>query len=98
MQSGADANEITFNQPINYILSNSDIQQKTLSFQAKTDAKIATSLDVENFKKGILGKTDEDAQVYAKNFPAIEKMDITFWPFFVNRIPMLERRIEIKTD
>ena len=51
----------------------------------------------KNFKKGILGKTADDAQTYAKNFPAIQKMDIAFWPFFVNRIPIREGRIEITT-
>jgi len=97
VQSGLSENGISFDKPISYILADSNIEQKTLTFQAKTDAKIGTGLDVENFKKGILGKTAEDAQAYAKNFPAIQKMDITFWPFFVNRIPMREGRIEITT-
>jgi len=98
VQSGVKESEIAFDQPINYILSDSNIQQKTLSFQAKTDTKIGNDLDTENFKKGILGKTTDDAQAYAKSFPAIQKMDITFWPFFVNRIPMREGRVEIKVN
>jgi len=98
VQAGAKESEIAFDQPISYILADSNIQQKTLSFQAKTDAKVSSGLDVENFKKGLLGKTSDEAQIYAKNFPAIQKMDIIFWPFFVNRIPMREGRVEIKIN
>jgi hypothetical protein len=97
-QSGANEGEISFDSPITYILADSNFEQKTLNFQAKTNAKIGADLDVENFKKGILGKTAEDVQTYAKNFPAIQKIDITFWPFFVKRIPMMEGRVEIKVD
>ena len=96
VQSGVNASEISFDQPISYILADSNIQQKTLNFQAQTDAKIGAGLDVENFKKGLLGKTADDAQTYAKSFSAIQKMDITFWPFFVNRIPMREGRVVVE--
>lgn len=95
-QSGALSSEISFDQPINYILADSNILQKTLKFQAKTDAKTAAGVDLENFKKGILGKTAEDAQTYAKNFPAIQQMDVSFWPFFVNRIPTNEGRVVVE--
>jgi len=95
-KSGAKAEEIAFQKPLNYILSESNIGQKMLKFQAKTDAKLAPDLDLENFKKGILGKSAADAQIYAKNFSAIEKMSISFWPFFVNRVPAREGRVEIE--
>ena len=97
-QSGEDASQISFEKPINYILADFDIEKKTLKFQAKTDAKTAAGLDLENFKKGILGKTTEDAQTYAKNFSAIQKMNISYWPFFVTTIPMNESRVEITSN
>jgi hypothetical protein len=98
VRSGAKSSEILFNQSIDYILSSVDFQQKSIDFQAKTGANITSKLDVENFRKGILGKTAEDAQSYAKNFDAIEKIDITFWPFFVKRMPMIERKIDIQEN
>jgi hypothetical protein len=69
-----------------------------LKFQAKTDAKLAPDFDFENFKRGILGKSAEDAQTYAKNFPAIEKMDISLWPFFVSHVPAREGRVKIEVE
>jgi hypothetical protein len=96
MQTGANESEIFFDSPITYVLADSNIGQKKLNFQAKTEAKIGAGLDLENFKKGILGKTAEDVQAYAKNFPAIQKIDITFWPFFVNQIPMREGRVIVE--
>jgi hypothetical protein len=98
VQTGANESEISFDKPITYVLADSNIEQKKLNFQAKTDAKIGAGLDLENFKRGILGKSEADVQTYAKNFSAIQQVDITFWPFFVSRIPMREGRIEIKTN
>lgn len=98
-EAGENAGDILLDDPINYILSESNIQQKTLKFRAKTDAKTAAGgLDLANFKKGLLGKTVADAQTYAKSFPAIQKMDITFWPFFATRIPMNERRVVVEVE
>jgi hypothetical protein len=95
-RQGASVGVIAFNESVNYILSDFDNQQKTLKFSAKADASALSSIDIENFKKGILGKTNEEAQNYAKNFPAIQKASISFWPFFVNHIPMNERRVVVE--
>lgn len=96
-KSGAKTGEIAFEKPLNYILSDSNLQQKILKFQAKTDAKLAPDFDLENFKKGLLGKSAEEVRTYAKNFSAIEKIDISFWPFFARRVPAREGRVEIQT-
>lgn len=95
---GVDSTAISFAKPVNYILGTSDNQQKTLKFSASADADALSGLDLENFKKGILGKTTDEAQNYARNFPAIQKMDISFWPFFASRIPMNERRVMIEVN
>jgi hypothetical protein len=93
---GTSEGVISFDESVNYILSDFDNQQKTLKFSAKADANALSGLDIENFKKGILGKTDEEAQNYAKNFPAVQKTTISFWPFFVKRIPMNEKRVMVE--
>ncbi|MFH0930104.1 MAG: hypothetical protein V1814_02520 [Candidatus Moraniibacteriota bacterium] len=93
---GASEGAISFDEPVNYILSDFDNQKKTLKFSAKADANALSGIDIENFKKGILGKTDEEAQIYAKNFPAIQKTNISFWPFFVTRIPMNAGRVNVE--
>ena len=95
-RQGASEGAISFDEPVNYILSDFDNQQKTLKFSAKADANALSGIDIENFKKGILGKTNEEAQTYAKNFPAIQKTTISFWPFFANHIPMRESRVNIE--
>jgi pyruvate/2-oxoglutarate dehydrogenase complex dihydrolipoamide acyltransferase (E2) component len=95
-RQGASEGAISFDEPINYILSDFDNQQKTLKFSAKADANAISGIDIENFKKGILGKTNEEAQNYAKNFPAIQKTDISFWPFFASRIPMNGGRVDVE--
>ncbi|MDD3487143.1 MAG: hypothetical protein PHF35_02055 [Candidatus Moranbacteria bacterium] len=96
VKSGVNSSDILFNQPVDYILSEANFENKSLEFQAKTTATIGSGFDAENFRKGILGKTSSDAQNYSKNFDAIEKIDIDFWPFFVKRMPMNEKRIDIE--
>ena len=95
-RQGASVGVISFDESVHSILSDFDNQQKMLKFSAKADASALSGLDIENFKKGILGKTNEEAQNYAKNFPAIQKTDISFWPFFVNRIPMNEKKVVVE--
>jgi len=95
-RQGTSIGAISFDESVNYILSDFDKEQKTLKFSAKADANALSGIDIENFKKGILGKTDEEAQNYAKNFPAIQKTNISFWPFFVSRIPMNEKRVMVE--
>jgi hypothetical protein len=95
-RQGASVGAISFDEPVNYILSDFDNQKKILKFSAKANANALSGIDIENFKKGILGKTSEEAQDYAKSFPAIQKTDISFWPFFVNRIPMRESRVSVE--
>lgn len=92
----ASVGAISFDEPVNYILSDFDNQKKTLKFSAKADANAISGIDIENFKKGILGKTNEEVQTYSKNFPAIQKTNISFWPFFVSRIPMREGRVNVE--
>lgn len=95
-RQGANVGTISFDEPINYILSDFDNQKKTLKFSAKADANALSGIDIENFKKGVLGKTNEEAQTYVKNFPAIQKTNISFWPFFASRIPMRESRVSVE--
>jgi hypothetical protein len=96
VRQGASVGAISFEEPVNYILSDFDNQQKTLKFSAKADANAISGIDIENFKKGILGKTTEEAQNYAKNFPAIQKTNISLWPFFANRIPIRESSVSVE--
>lgn len=95
---GTGVLQADFNRNLNYILSDLDIEKGLMRFEVRTDANIAGGVDLENFKKGILGKNSQELADLVKNYPAIKDVEVAFWPFFVSRIPINEGRVEIKID
>lgn len=93
-QDAAEA--VNFTSPINYILAEENVDKGYIKFQAKTDLGVAGGIDLENFKKGVLGKTSSEVSAFATAYPAVSREETTFWPFFVNRVPMNENRVEIE--
>jgi len=95
-QQGISTEHLTFDQPISYVLNEYNPTDSSLKFDVKTDAGASSGLDVENFKKGVLGKSADDAREYAKKFPPIKELDVSIWPFFIKKIPLNEKRVEVK--
>lgn len=55
------------------------------------------SIDTNGIKGKLLGKSTEEVEEYIKNnAPEISKIKISLWPFWVKKIPVLERNIDIK--
>jgi hypothetical protein len=94
--SGASGARMSFDEKLNYILSESDIEKGFLKFEARADTDSSDEIDIANFKKGILGKNGEDLAAFIKNYPAIKSADVNFWPFFASKVPMSERRVKIE--
>ncbi|MDI6777815.1 MAG: hypothetical protein QMD77_01365 [Patescibacteria group bacterium] len=95
-KEGVKAEFINFEKPLNFLLIESAKDGNSLKFEVKTDAKTASGIDVENFKKGSLGKNSAELESFIKNYPSIQKADVNFWPFFVTRVPMNEKRVKIE--
>jgi hypothetical protein len=87
---------INFGSPINYILSEENLDNGFVKFQAKTDLGVSGGIDLENFKKGILGKNSGEVMSFAKSYSSVSRADVGFWPFFVTRVPMNEKRVQIE--
>ncbi len=79
-----------------YVLTAADPGNKYLKFQAKADLNVSSSLDVDNFKKGMLGKTAGELEAIAKNYSSIKSVEVKFWPFFVTRVPMDEKKVKVE--
>lgn len=95
-QEGGSVNRVNFENPLNYLLSELDPGKKFIKFEAKTDLNLAGGVDMENFKKGALGKNAVELESLIKSYPSIQKADINFWPFFVTRVPMNEGRVKVE--
>ncbi|MDP1845845.1 MAG: hypothetical protein Q8L09_03790 [Candidatus Moranbacteria bacterium] len=87
---------ISFKTPLNYMLSEENLEKGYVKFEVKTDLETAGDIDLENFRKGVLGKNSDEIASFAKAYPAVLKADVSFWPFFTTRAPMNEKRVEIE--
>jgi hypothetical protein len=96
VKEGGDAGGAIFNRPLDYVLAEEDIEKGFAKFEAKTDIGFLSNVDGANFKRGILGKNSDEIQSIAKSYPAIRKVDINLWPFFVSRVPLSEKRVSIE--
>ena len=93
---GINVDLISLANPVNYILVDSDNDRGFLKFDAKAEVEISSDVDLENFKKGILGKKADEVEDYAKSYSSIQKVDVNFWPFFINKVPFLESRVKVE--
>lgn len=80
---------------INYssaeILSSDEIK---LSAEAKSTAYQA--IDTGKIKSALLGKSKEEVEDYIKNnAQEVDSIKITLWPFWVQKVPILERNVTI---
>ena len=89
---------IDFRKELNYVLAESDFEKGFVKFEVKTDVSVAGGIDLDNFKRGALGKNREELENLVKNYPAVKSADLNFWPFFVSRVPMNEKRIKIEVQ
>ncbi len=94
--SGIKTAQIDFEKGVNYILSEADVGKGFLKFEAKTDFRLSEGVDLENFKKGSLGKNESELENFIKSYPSIKSVDVNFWPFFSSRVPISERRVKIE--
>lgn len=61
--------------------------------------RIMPNIDLENLKRGILGKNSDELEAYLKTYPDIEKAEVTYWPpFLSNKIPVYEKRVNVELD
>jgi hypothetical protein len=81
---------------LNYGKADVDSKAGTILIKVNGTSSVSTDIDLDNLKKGILGKTNEELETYLGTYSSIEKADVTYWPPFMNsKIPIYEKRVEI---
>lgn len=56
-------------------------------------------VDENDMRTKIIGKSREDLESYVKNnYPDINKISVTLWPFWVAKIPSIEKNVNISLD
>jgi hypothetical protein len=69
-----------------------------VDFDLRVDEEVVWQIDLGRLKQDLAGQTEVEVRKYLANQPEIEKAKVTFWPFWVKRIPLQEKKIEITID
>lgn len=94
-KSDIDSKNIT----LEYGKSTPDFTLGKIDIRAHAESSFKRSIDIDNFKKGLLGKNNEELEAYIRNYSEIEKAEISYSPqFFNNRVPIYESRVNVVLD
>jgi len=73
-----------------------DWAEEEVTFNLHIEEEVAWQIDVVSLKRDLVGQNEVEVRKYLANQPEIEKAKVTFWPFWVKRIPLQEKKIEIE--
>lgn len=91
---------------ISFKINHFDIQEKKekeeyfskIAARVTIKKKLAYRFDEERLKRDLVGKTKEEAEKIILGYPNIVGAEVSFWPFWVKKVPYLEKKIEIGLD
>ena len=80
---------------INYSLQSSDLKTGKMILALALEAKIYPPIDENLLKKGLAGRTVNEARFFLENQPDISRAKIGFWFFWFKKLPKAPEKIEI---
>lgn len=76
----------------------SDAKTKLVSMPLNFKGDFWKPVDAENFRNNILSKSESDLKAFIFSDSAIEKADISLWPFWVNAVPANSKRVNVVVE
>lgn len=74
-----------------------DSESGKISIKVHGKGTLKPEINLENFKKDLLGKNDEQVKEILKNYSQVKEVEIEYWPkFFSKKIPSYGKRVEIE--
>jgi hypothetical protein len=81
---------------VDYGKASADFRLGTIEIKMHASSVMQPNIDLENLKKGILGKNNDELAEYLKTYPSIEKAEAEYFPqLFVSKIPLNEKKVEV---
>lgn len=78
---------------------NVDFNVGTIDIKFHAIGRISPEIDLLTIKNEILGKNEEDLGEYLSTFKDIEKVEVDYWPSFINsRIPFRGKQVNVTLD
>lgn len=83
---------------ISFTIDKQSYDKGELETSVKVVAKIATKIDPDQIKTGVLGKTNGKAISFISSQPGVERVNISFNPNWLKRVSDLSRNVEVKIN
>ena len=81
---------------IDYGKANADFKLGVIDIKMHASNVMQPNIDLENLKRGILGKNNDELGEYLKTYSNIEKAEVEYFPqVFTNKIPLNEKRVKV---
>ena len=87
IENGVDFEGVDFN-----------IEHKQLSLKLHINKEVAWKIDEKIIKKSIKGKNKEEVVRYLLENSIGEDVKVDYWPFWVEKVPQIEKKIKIILD
>ena len=71
-------------------------QQQKAKFKVRVQEKVIFNIDEQVVEKEIINKNAKELEDYFVNNLAIDKVKVTFWPFWVRRVPAKNQGLNLK--
>ncbi|MBI5147928.1 MAG: hypothetical protein HZA37_02145 [Parcubacteria group bacterium] len=84
------------NVDLSYAPASSDFSAGVMSLPVKFGVSLESGLDQEAFKGLISGK--KEGELGGLSFPGIEKITVSFWPFWVREVPSGAARVKVSAE
>jgi len=86
----SETQKIEWSEPIEI-----DWQKGEAKFKIKAEEDLAFEIDIEKIKSDLAGKKEVEVRKYLSSQLEIERATISFWPFWVKKIPSQLKKIKV---
>lgn len=86
------------NYTLDYGASRFDIENGKMAFQVDYSGIFWKPIDIEDFKKSVLGRKEEELKISIFSLPGVERATVSFWPFWVKKTPDKAEKIKVGVE
>lgn len=88
----------SINSGVSAELQNFDFESKRMGLLIKIEKTLYYVLDENLIRQEVQGKTQEEIETYLSESANIESFSVLLWPFWVNKAPGIDKKVEITLD
>lgn len=80
---------------IEYVLNEKNLEEGTISFDLEIKVNVYSDMNIDHLKEELIGKSAKEAGLILNSLEEVVSSDISFWPFWINKIPKNPKKINI---